>query len=525
MLKYKDLAKLQMKKKLIISFIASIAIVAIILIALFSNLPSKIFQGALYNVRPIYNSCKIEGANFNSNTLDTCENFHQNLLNKKYPDGEYTIFATYTDRGLGENIIPISIKNGKLACTYLENNYQPTLTVYDANNQIISQTLDKDSIYPLGSANKVVQINFKKNNQNYFYDTNICESALVGELTNESEELLGTVKLDTNGFINSRPLVHEILLNNNSAYYQKDDGEYVKSISPGNTFLTLNFAPDIKFKLTIPCSNYLPNVKIPNLETNQAVNLTFRGIDPNYYQNCGNKLYLHFQNANNSNESQIFNEVKWNYEDETLSTYLDPIYIGQISNPETKFPVIYKVNLMLRNRSDDQKAYNLGSGVLTFTGFVPKSKPKVKTQIEEENNSELQDNNTTNNNKLNELIIYINSLSVQEQQQLLSSLENLSPEEENILLIENEISEDDLEEIKNTLKKNIQENEIIQENEVTQEIKHNLESNLNSSSEISLQNDQDNIQLKIRKNPEQILINPDIPSFQNRQNNFNIASI
>ncbi len=534
MLKYKDLAKLKMKKKLIISFIALVAVVSVVLIALFSDLSSKIFQGALYNVRPIYSSCKMEGANFNSTSLDTCENFHKNLLNKKYPDGEYTIFANYTDRGLGENIIPISIKNGRLACTYLENNYQPTITVYDANNQIISQTLDKNSVYPLGSANKVVQINFKKNNLNYFYDTNICESSLVGELTNENEELLGTVKLDTNGFINSRPLIHEILINNNSAYYQKDDGQYVKSITPGNTFLTLNFAPDIKFKLTIPCSNYLPKVKIPNFETKEALTLTFKGIDENYFKNCGNKLYLNFQNANKSSESQIFNEVKWDYQDDTLSMYLDPIYLGTISDPETKFPVTYIIRLMLRDRSDEQKAYSLGNGVLKFTGFVQKAKPKVKnndiiesnitqqsnqkkedTDLDkdtENNDDDYQQNkeNNQDNDKLNELIDYINSLSIEEQKDLLNEFENYTSEEEEELLTLNDINQNDFKNIKEALKNNIEDEDY---------------SNEDHSSEISLKIPQKTNTIKVRKNPEPILVNPNIPSFQKPDNNFNIASI
>ncbi len=361
-----------MSKKTIFWIIGGLAIIGLILLTILIGGPSRLFQGALYNLRPIYSSCRIEGENYNSTKLADCENFHEYFLAHRFPDGEYTIFTKYADKKLSDNIIPVKIQGNQLSCDFLSNGYQPTFRTFNPLDTLTSQSLKPNDTVPVGSSGLVVELFYQKNGQQYFYDTNICESAFQASLKDNSAKELGTAKLDYNGFINSRPLVNQIFISDHP-YYQKPNGENIKTLQPGNATLSLSPAPDITFKLTVPCSNFIPEVQLPNLEISGKTMLNIQGITPEYFNNCGSRLYLSFQNTNQASDIQAFNGIKWSYADGTISYDLDPIYLGRVTDPDTVFPISFKVSLHLRDRSDDKNVYTLGSGILTVTGHKIKA--------------------------------------------------------------------------------------------------------------------------------------------------------
>lgn len=354
-----------MKNKILAAVGIGLALIIIIVIVVLAG-SGRLFQGALYNLRPIYTACKIEGQNYNSTNTDDCETFHDKL-EKTLPDGEYTIFTTYTDKKLNQGIIPIRMKDHKVSCTFNEAGYQAVVNVTDPNNQLGTQTIKSTTEIPVGLDGMIAQINYSKNNQVYPYDTNICESSFEAQLMDTNKAPIGNALLDHNGFINSRPLVNEVLIKN-APYYSNLNGEIVKQFTPGNIFVNFNAAPDLTFKLTIPCSSNFPVVTIPSITTAKDTSILLQGLTPQYLNTCGSKLYLGFQNANRSDDSQNFTDIKLIPGENNSASYeLKLDQLTRINNKNTVLPFIYTVKLFSRERADEKEIQTLGTGVLTIT--------------------------------------------------------------------------------------------------------------------------------------------------------------
>ena len=343
----------------------------------------KFFQGALYNLRPIYRECRIEGQNYQSEQAEDCENFTTKLDSGVFPDGEYTIFAKYSDKLLPDNIIPVKIseKGKTLACTFLENNYLPEVSVFPVTDPLSIQRLKPDQETPVNSQGTVAQINYSKNDQTYFYDTNICERAFQSILYDNEKNILGTALMDHNGFINSRPLVNEVLISS-SPYYTDKNGQAQKTFSAGNIFAGINFAPDILFKFTIPCSSEKPSVYIPSLETKKDVEIPFQGLNKNYLDTCGSRLYLSLQNTNRIDDIQIFDNLDLDSTEDPPSYLMKLSQIARINAKDTTFPISFKISLHLRDRSDSSEVITLGNGLLTIPSYKP---AKSTSQTEDDN--------------------------------------------------------------------------------------------------------------------------------------------
>lgn len=366
-----------MKNKILLIIGIILALAVVIVIAILAG-TGGLFQGALYNLRPIYTSCHIEGNKstgeaFVSDNLDDCEHFHEKLQNNPpfLDNGQYTISAKYTDKKLPANLIPISIKNHQLSCTYNESGYQPVVNIINPNDQLSSETVKSTDEIPVGSEGVIARINYSKDNQVYAYDTNICESAFQTTVYDANKVELGTAKLDTNGFINSRPLVNEVLITN-APYYLEKGGTTIKLFTPGNVYAILNAAPDLTFKFTIACSSNFPKATIPSVVTDSDTSLLFQGINEQFFNTCGSKLYLSFQNANRADDIQVLNQIKFTPVDNNSVSYdLKLADLGSINIKNTKFPFTYTVNLHLRERSDSTDVQTLGSGVLTISNYTP----------------------------------------------------------------------------------------------------------------------------------------------------------
>jgi hypothetical protein len=330
----------------------------------------KLFQGALYNLRPVYSECRIEGQNFQSSNATDCEEFINRLESGLFPDGEYTVFAKYADSRLPDNVIPVKISDSgkKMECTFLENGYQPEISVYPATDPLSSEALQEGQETPLYEQGTVVTVKFSKNGQDYVYDTNICEKSLQATVYSGSKTVLGTALLDHNGFINSRPLVHELLINN-TPYYTDGDGNNIKEFPAGNLFLTLNFAPEIFFKLTIPCSKEKTSVYIPNIETSSNALIPFDGLNSQFLKTCGSRLYLSLQNTNRADDIQIIDDLNLDPEAAKPAYALDLSKIARVTDLNTTFPISFKISLHLRDRSDSTEIITLGSGLLTVKSY------------------------------------------------------------------------------------------------------------------------------------------------------------
>ena len=357
-----------MKHKIltIAGIVLGLAVVAIIGLLIGSN--GKLFQGALYNLHPVYRQCRIEGQNFNQNNTDDCEDFFKRLEESKtskkefLKDGEYTVFTQYTDPQLPENIIPIRIKNNQLECTYLESGYKPQISVTDPNNPLASELIDSPKEIPVGSNGLILKINFLKNNQTLPYDDNICEAAFQGKISDTNKKELGTVKLDKNGFINSRALVNELMISD-APYYNLNQ----KDFDPGNIYLNLNIAPEISFKFSVPCTSKTPVVEIPNISTKDNALIKIKGLTPEYLKSCGEKLYWSAQNTNNAED---LHQINLDTRDQ--QTYLLNLRdIPTVAEKNTKFPVSFLLKLHIKNRSDEQEIKTLGTGIFTVTGYDP----------------------------------------------------------------------------------------------------------------------------------------------------------
>ena len=362
-----------MKKKILIGLCAILGLAAVIGLSIWAG-GGKFFQGALYNIRPIYTACKIEGKNFSSNKLDDCEHFYEKFQKNQFPDGEYTVFTKYTDRQLAENIIPLKIDKGKLSCNFIENGYQPNVIIKDTQDTLSSQVLKANDTIPVGSNGLIVQLNYLKDQQKYFYDTNICEGAFSAKISDDSSSSIGTAKLDWNGFINSRPLVNEILLTE-KVVVQNTTGQTMRKFKPGNVYAQLNAAPDLTFKFTIPCSESFPEVQIPNLETNKDVSIPFQGLTPAFLKVCGDRLYLSLQNSNRYDDVQNIQNLKLHPESQLASYHLKLNDLARLQQNDTTYPITFLVKLVLRDRSDSNEVFQLGQGALTITSYT---KPVVE---------------------------------------------------------------------------------------------------------------------------------------------------
>lgn len=356
--------------KKILLVILIILLIGLVAFAVIIGGGGKSFQGALYNLRPIYRECRIEGQNYQSQQNDDCENFTNKFDEGAFPDGEYTIFTKYTNRQLPDNIIPIKIseKGQKLDCTFLENGYEPQISVFSATDPLSSQILKPTQELPISSDGTVAQINYRKNGQMYVYDTNICERAFQATLYDEDKKPMGTALMDHNGFINSRALPNELLFNN-QPYFSSDAGTVEKNFSAGNIYATANFAPDIMFKLTIPCSSEKASVFIPTLETKKDIQIPFQGLNEHYLDTCSPRLYMSLQNTNRSDDIQIIDNLNLENSTKGPSYLLKLSQVARITDENTIFPISFKVSLHLRDRSDSNEVITLGSGLLTVTGY------------------------------------------------------------------------------------------------------------------------------------------------------------
>lgn len=357
-----------MKKKILIGLGVSLGLAAIVGIAIWAG-GGKFFQGALYNIRPIYTACKIEGKSFSSGELDDCEHFYEKFQKGQFPDGEYTIFTKYSDRKLGENVIPLKIEKGKLSCNFIESGYQPNVTVTDPQDSLTSQPLKANDSVPVGSNGFVVQLNYSKDQQKYFYDTNICEGGFSAKIFDDNTSSIGTAKLDWNGFINSRPLVNEVLLTD-KVVAQNTTGQTMRKFQPGNVYAQLSAAPEITFKFTIPCSSGFPEVQIPNLETDKDVSIPFQGLTPAFLKVCGDRLYLSLQNSTRFDDIQNIQNLKLSPESQLASYDLKLDDIARLQHDDTTYPITFLVKLVLRDRSDSNEVFQLGQGALTVTSYT-----------------------------------------------------------------------------------------------------------------------------------------------------------
>ncbi len=356
------------KKQILLAILAVVVLGGLVLAIVLLGGSGRFFQGALYNIRPVYRECLIEGKNYNSSQTIDCEEFYQKFQDGVFPDGEYSVFAKYSDTRLSDNIIPLTIKGDRLECTFLENGYVPDFTVFAANSELTSENIKDRKEIPVGSNGLVVKLNYLKNSQTYFYDTNICESAFRGTVLSSAKKELGEAKLDYNGFINSRPLVNEVLLMD-KPYYSTQTGTTVKDLSAGNLFLSLNAAPEILFKFIVPCTAQKMEVQIPNLETSKDIFIPVKGLDKEYLESCGSRLYLGLENANRLGDIQTFTNLNLKLDNGVAKYLLKLDQIARVVDKDTTFPVIFKVNLHLRERSDSSEVITLGSGLLTVKSY------------------------------------------------------------------------------------------------------------------------------------------------------------
>jgi hypothetical protein len=356
------------KKNILLALLGVIVLGIVIAAIVILGGNGLLFQGALYNIRPIYSECRIEGKNFNSNQAVDCEAFYRKFQERSFPDGEYTVFAKYVDPRLSDNIIPLKIRGDHMECNFLENGYVPDFSVFPANNELATENIKERREIPVGSTGLVVQLNYQKNGNNYFYDTNICESAFRGTVLDSDKKDLGEVRLDFNGFINSRPLVNQILIND-KPYYAGKEGEAVKEFQAGNIFLTLNAFPELLFKFSLPCSAQKIKVTIPMLETSKDLVIPFKGLTKDYLETCGSRLYIGLQNTNKYDDIQIFDDLNLKYKNGQATYRMKLDQINRVIDKDTKFPIIFKLSLHLRDRADSQDVLTLGSGILTVKSY------------------------------------------------------------------------------------------------------------------------------------------------------------
>ncbi len=360
-----------MPQKHTITIVAALTGLVLIIFAVVVSGLGKSLLEKFNSMKPIYRECRIEGRNFNSVQPSDCQNFDRKVQNGEIPDGEYSVYAKYANKSLSDNIIPVKIENGKTSCNFIDNGYVPSINAVYGKDDTGPIAVQEGSEIPVGSDGLIIQILYYKNSQRYFYDTNICKSALSAEITDADGNTMGKAGLNQKTFLSTRPLVNEIMINNKPSYEQ--NGEIVENFKAGNVFARFNFAPGISYKLTIPCSAQQTMIIIPNLETDKNIAIPFKGLNAEYVTTCGSKLYLTLQNTNRPDDIQTLEDIKLEFQNSSpIATY--KMYLDQIDlviDPGTTFPISFQLNLNLKDRSDSTKIFTLASSVLTITGYTP----------------------------------------------------------------------------------------------------------------------------------------------------------
>jgi hypothetical protein len=355
----------------------TIIIVVIIIIGLVTVFVAggvgQFFKDTYNKIKPIYRECRIEGKNFNSVQPSDCKNFSRKIKNQEIPDGEYNVFAKYIDRTYGDNIIPIQVKDHELSCTYLANGYTPVIDVFyntsgTGSSPVPLNQASQNGETPVGSDGLLVQINYQKNGELYFYDTNICEMALRSTIYDAEKKELGKTGFNAQNFIVKGPRYNQIMINNNPYFYR--DNQVIRNFKAGNIYAKINFFPDQFFKFTIPCSWQKITVITPDIETSKNLLIPFKGLNPEYITTCGSKLYLTLQNTNQKNDLQGFEDLQFENNDAGIMTYKLPLqYIERVVDPETRFPVSFKLELRLADKSAAKGSPPLASSTITITGY------------------------------------------------------------------------------------------------------------------------------------------------------------
>jgi hypothetical protein len=359
-----------MTRKYTITIIAGIAGLALIGFAVVVSGFGKSVLETINKMKPIYRECRIEGKNFHSVQPSDCQNFDTKALNGEIPDGEYTVYTKYVNKALSDNIIPVKIENAQTSCAFIENGYTPSINAVYGKSETGPTAIKDNSEVPVGSDGIVLQINYYKNGLLYFYDTNICKSALHAEIRDADGNLLGEAGLNQKNFITSRPLVNEVLIGS-KPYYEKD-GLPVEDFKAGNVFARISFAPGITFKLIIPCSAQKTYITMPSLEIDKSTLISFKGLNAEYITNCGSKLYLSLQNTERYDDVQVIDNLKLEPQNNSpITTYkLNLDQIDRVMDPNSAFPISFKMDLNLRDRSDSNQVFTLATSSLTVTGYT-----------------------------------------------------------------------------------------------------------------------------------------------------------
>lgn len=358
-----------MSKSLLKNLIIGLAVLAALLIAYLAG-SGNLLQGYLNFPRPIFESCQINSDLVIERAID-CNNFDQERMN--LPDGQYTLSAVYVNKQLaneGKTIIPLKITAGETTCNFLENGYTPYLQVSDVSNSVSAlETITQPTTISLGSVEKLIKINFLKDGQISTFDQHICGNGIEGQIL-YNNQLLGNVKLNKNGFLNTTNTVNEIRLNPASLYYN----ENIKPTQPGVYFLTLNAYPDLKFQFEVACSANQETAQLENLsiqpnQENFTINLA--GLSTEFFQQCSDKLYLSIQDQDiyKNNYYIINNSVRYSENGQNF-LQIRLLDLPFLNNPQIQLPYQAKVKLHLRDRSDSTEVKTLGEFELTVANKI-----------------------------------------------------------------------------------------------------------------------------------------------------------
>jgi hypothetical protein len=387
-----------MTKSLIKNAAIGLGVIIAILIAYLAG-SGNLLQGYLNFPLPIFESCKINSSLVIDREID-CNNFDQERID--LPDGEYTLEATYVNKQLGDDgktIIPLKITNGETVCSFLENGYTPYILISNVSNSVSTvETITQPAQITLGTVEKLIKINFLKEGRLSTFDQHICGNGIEGQIY-QQENLLGTVKLNKNGFLNTTQTVNEIRLNPASLHY--DNG--IKPTEPGQYFLSLNAYPDLKFQFEVACSASLESAtlsdqSIQNTEENLRISLT--GLSDEYFQQCSDKLYLSLENqANHENNYRLHNLTRFSENGQNF-LYLKLSDLPFLEDPETIFPYQAIVKLHLKDRNDSIEVKTLGEFNLTISRKISNKSATESASIDTPNDTKLFELNSIQANLL-----------------------------------------------------------------------------------------------------------------------------
>ncbi len=348
-------------KKSIIGIIVLILIIfGLGSIYIFKMPIGNILQGYLNFPKPIYESCTITNQNGVKLNID-CNNFDQER--QKLTDGNYIADVNYVNKQLGNNgesIVPFTIQNHESTCTFIENGYKPSISIRTGENVIISEKIiNSPTTIDLGTTTQLLQINYIKNGKTSAFDQFLCGNGLEGIISNSSGQQLGTVTLNSNGFINTTNVVNQLRIIPQSFHY----GNNIKPIIPGNYYLSINIYPDLKFLYQVPCSSSYPKLSLADINTNNpagTITVPLTGLSPNWAKLCVNKIYLGFQNNNNASDQFQFNGILSSNAD----NYSETFKLSDFPALQAKlitFPYQGKLSVFFRDRSDSNNVYTLGT--------------------------------------------------------------------------------------------------------------------------------------------------------------------